>query len=347
MVAEVGREPALAVALAIALAAALAVLVGPATARAQQGSELAEEGTAPWEAPWEAELGEDEAGEADAGTAVETDDRVEPLFNWDLVSLEQNNSRFNASVLTGFHSLRSPGVTPPGAKKLGLGVLYTREEQFAETATTSFFRRNQVFLDPKANYGLFEDVEVGGGLTASYVEGRELVSDGAGGQVTMEAEDLLLNSGDFGAKWKFLDLDRYRLALAFDTRLAINRGEFGSLAGNLFNFEIDGDFAITRRLSMVGNLQLLAGDGEEVEEQFIGDIAALYSFTDSFRGMLFSTLQEDDAADTVLGFIGIAAQYVHEQHSFTLSLDLQLNDAKREIRTEEQVDVALSYAITF
>ena len=34
------------------------------------------------------------------------------IFDWDLVSLEQNSHRYNASVLSGFHNLRSPGVTP-------------------------------------------------------------------------------------------------------------------------------------------------------------------------------------------------------------------------------------------
>ena len=28
------------------------------------------------------------------------EDLIEPLFNWDLVSLEQNNQRFNGSILT-------------------------------------------------------------------------------------------------------------------------------------------------------------------------------------------------------------------------------------------------------
>ena len=42
------------------------------------------------------------------------EESIEPLFNWDLVSIEQNNQRFNGSALTGFHSIRSAGVTPLG-----------------------------------------------------------------------------------------------------------------------------------------------------------------------------------------------------------------------------------------
>ena len=45
--------------------------------------------------------------------------------------------------------------------------------------------------------------------------------------------------------------------------------------------------------------------------------------------------------------IGFAGQYVHNQHSFTLSFDIQLNDADRAIRTEEQIDIALSYTYAF
>lgn len=276
----------------------------------------------------------------------EDDETFVPLFNWDLVSLEQNNSRFNGSVLTGFHSIRSPGVTPRGAKKLGVGFLYTREEQFARTATQSFFRRNQIFVNPKAAYGIFDDFEVGCGVVASYVSGRDLVA-GGGAPRTRSVTDFLLNSGDLGIKWKMLDRDRFRLAMSFDTRLAINRAEFGSLPGHLFNIELDGDFAITRRLTMAANLQFATTDSNVIRDQFIGDLAAVYSFTDLFRGMLFTTLQEDDQAGSVLGFIGIAGQYVHEQHSFTLALDLQLNDASREVRTEEQLDVSVSYAFTF
>ena len=269
-----------------------------------------------------------------------------PLFNWDLVSLEQNNSRFNGSVLTGFHSLRSPGVTPRGAKKIGLGFLYTREEQFARTGTQSFFRRNQVYVNPKATYGVYDDVEIGGGVVGSYVDGRELLA-GGGAPQTRSVTDFLLDSGDLGIKWKLVDRNRFRLAVSLDSRIAINRAEFGSLPGHLFNVELDGDFAVTRRLTLAANLQFATTDSNEIRDQFIGDLAAIYSFTDLFRGMLFTTLQEDDQAGTVLGFLGIAGQYVHEQHSFTLALDLQINDADRDIRTEEQVDVSMSYAFTF
>ena len=98
---------------------------------------------------------------------------------------------------------------------------------------------------------------------------------------------------------------------------------------------------------MAGNLQFLTSDSDELENQIIFDIAAVYSFTNTFRGMLFSTIQEDDLARTFLGFIGFAGQYVHKQHAFTLSFDIQLNDADRAIRTEEQIDIALSYTYTF
>jgi hypothetical protein len=43
------------------------------------------------------------------------------VFDWDLISLEQNSQRFNGSVLSGFHNLRSPGVTPARAWRPGWG----------------------------------------------------------------------------------------------------------------------------------------------------------------------------------------------------------------------------------
>ena len=273
-------------------------------------------------------------------------DPIEPLFNWDLVSLEQNNQRFNGSALTGFHSIRSAGVTPLGGWKLGVGLLYTGEEQFDRSRGDSnpLFRRNEVYLNPKFNMGLFENIEFGAGLVAAYANGRAMEN---GEPPTVDREEGALSSADLGVKWKFYDDRQLRLALSFDTRLSLNEGTFGMLKGNYYNVELDGDYAVTSRLSMAGNLQFLTSDSAELENQFILDVAAVYSFTNTFRGMLFSTIQEDDLARTFLGFIGFAGQYVHKQHAFTLSFDIQLNDADRAIRTEEQIDIALSYTYAF
>ena len=278
--------------------------------------------------------------------AQEQDESIEPLFNWDLVSLEQNNQRFNGSALTGFHSIRSAGVTPLGGWKMGLGFLYTGEEQFDRSRGDSnpLFRRNEVYLNPKLNMGLFENIEFGAGLVAAYANGRAMLN---GEPPTVDREEGALSSADLGVKWKFYDDRQLRFALSFDTRLSLNEDTFGMLKGNYYNVELDGDYAVTSRLSMAGNLQFLTSDSAELENQFILDVAAVYSFTNTFRGMLFSTIQEDDLARTFLGFIGFAGQYVHKQHAFTLSFDIQLNDADRAIRTEEQIDIALSYAYTF
>jgi|GEM_PF-1917681 len=277
----------------------------------------------------------------------ERDEPIEPLFNWDLVSLEQNNQRFNGSALTGFHSIRSAGVTPLGGWKMGLGFLYTGEEQFVRSVGDSLFRRNQVYLNPKMNLGLFENMEFGAGLVAAYANGRELLTDEAGEGFFENREEGVLSSVDLGMKWKVYDDRQLRLALSFDTRLSLNEDTFGMLPGNFYNIELDGDYAVTSRLSMAGNLQFLTSDSDQLENQFILDVAAVYSFTNTFRGMLFSTIQEDDLARTFLGFIGFAGQYVHKQHAFTLSFDIQLNDADRAIRTEEQIDIALSYTYAF
>ena len=278
--------------------------------------------------------------------AQEQDESIEPLFNWDLVSLEQNNQRFNGSALTGFHSIRSAGVTPLGGWKMGLGFLYTGEEQFDRSRGDSnpLFRRNEVYLNPKFNMGLFENIEFGAGLVAAYANGREMLNEEP---PTVDREEGALSSADLGVKWKFYDDRQLRLALSFDTRLSLNEDTFGMLSGNYYNVELDGDYAVTSRLSMAGNLQFLTSDSAELENQFILDVAAVYSFTNTFRGMLFSTIQEDDLARTFLGFIGFAGQYVHKQHAFTLSFDIQLNDADRAIRTEEQIDIALSYTYAF
>ena len=285
---------------------------------------------------------------AGSGTlrAQEQDESIEPLFNWDLVSLEQNNQRFNGSALTGFHSIRSAGVTPLGGWKMGLGFLYTGEEQFDRSRGDSdpLFRRNEVYLNPKFNMGLFENIEFGAGLVAAYANGRAMEN---GEPPTVDREEGALSSADLGVKWKFYDDRQLRLALSFDTRLSLNEGTFGMLKGNYYNVELDGDYAVTSRLSMAGNLQFLTSDSADLKNQFILDVAAVYSFTNTFRGMLFSTIQEDDLARTFLGFIGFAGQYVYKQHAFTLSFDIQLNDADRAIRTEEQIDIALSYTYAF
>ncbi|MCZ6793742.1 MAG: hypothetical protein O7J95_09035 [Planctomycetota bacterium] len=272
---------------------------------------------------------------------------TEPLFNWDLISLEQNNPRFNGSVLTGFHSVRSPGVTPQGGWKLGLGLLYTHEEQFSNASNASVFDRDQVIFNPKVNYGFLKSFEAGLGVTGGYATGRDLETLADGTLIERGEDNLDLNSVDVGIKWNFLDIHRYRVGLAFDTRIATNRGDFGNLPGTFYNLEIDADVALTSRFSVVGNLQFLTSDSAVIDAQVMGDIAATYTFTDQFRGMLFGTIQEDDEARAALGFVGIAGQFVFEQHSFTLAFDLQLNDARRDLRTEEQLDVELSYTFTF
>lgn len=271
-----------------------------------------------------------------------------PLYDWDLVSLEQNNPRFNGSMLTGFHSVRSPGVTPYRGWKTGVGVLYTHEEQVTEPGRTRMFDRDQLIVNPKLNYGFFPSFEAGLGVTGSWALGREVVRDEMGVTRDEREDNLDVGSVDFGVKWHFLEWQRLRLATSFDSRVAINPGDFGNLPGNFYNFELDGDWAVTPRFGMVGNLQLITSEGAEVDDQVIGDVGAAYTFTDQFRGMLFTTLQEDDEAGTVLGFVGIAGQHVIAEHSFTLAFDLQLNDAGRpDVRTEEQLDIELSYTFTF
>jgi hypothetical protein len=192
--------------------------------------------------------------------------------------------------------------------------------------------------------GLFENIEFGAGLVAAYANGRAMLN---GEPPTVDREEGALSSADLGVKWKFYDDRQLRFALSFDTRLSLNEDTFGMLKGNYYNVELDGDYAVTSRLSMAGNLQFLTSDSADLKNQFILDVAAVYSFTNTFRGMLFSTIQEDDLARTFLGFIGFAGQYVYKQHAFTLSFDIQLNDADRAIRTEEQIDIALSYTYAF
>ena len=277
-------------------------------------------------------------------TSLTVDDEVVP-FDWDLVSLEQNNPRFNASVLSGFHSVRSPGVTPHRGWKTGIGLLFSREEQVAVTSGTELFEREQLTLNPRVNYGALPAVEVGAGFESVWTEGKELLDAPLSGTDSENAWEA--SAVGLGAKWAFLDTRPLRLALSFDSRVAINRKAFGTLPATVYNLEIDGDYAITSRFIIAGNLQFMTSDRDAIRDQVILDLAGQYAFSDRFRGMLFSTAIEDDEADEVLFFIGFAGQYVIEQHSFTLALDFQLNDASREIRTERQLDVELTYTFTF
>ena len=273
-------------------------------------------------------------------------DAPEP-FDWDLVSLEQATPRYNASVLSGFHSVRSPGVTPRRAWKTGLGLLYSREEQVLVSTNTEIFRREQLIANPKINYGLFTNVEAGAGFEASWAKGREPVTLSDGSMGTVSEESFEASAAALGVKWGFLRLERLRLGLAFDSRIAVNKEAFGALPGTIYNVELDGDYRLNERLSAVTNLQYLTNNHWFEEDQFVFDAGLVYTFSDEFRGMLFGTIVEDDASDSALLFGGIAGQYVFEQHSFTLAFDLQINEATRDVRTQKQIDVEFSYTFTF
>lgn len=283
-----------------------------------------------------------------ATTRAAPDDapRVVP-FNWDLVSLEQNNPRFNASVLSGFHSYRSPGVSPHRAWKTGIGILYTREEQVAVASNSELFDRQQVIFNPKLNFGLWNRLEGGVGFEATWAEGKDIEFREDGTVAEDPRSEWAASAVDLGVKWGFLRREPLRLALSFDSRIAINRGRFGTLPATSYNIELDGDYAFTSRFSLGSNLQFLTSDRPGTRDQVVVDLAGIYSFSDQFRGMIFTTALEDDEADDVLLFTGFAGQYVFEQHSFTVALDIQLNDARREIRTQRQLDIEFSYTFTF
>ena len=268
------------------------------------------------------------------------------MFDWDLVSLEQNNIRFNASVLSGFHSIRSPGVTPRDAWKAGLGLLYSREE-LSVPGTDETFDNDRLILNPKLNYGLHDRFEFGAGLELNAINGKEVTALPGGGVNTENETDIGFSAVAAGVKWNFLTEGRFRLSASFDTRVALQTGEFGMLSASLFNFELDADYAFTSRFSMITNLQFLTSDRNDVEDQGILDVAAAYGFSDQFRSMLFLTVQEDDEASDAIFFFGLAGQYVHEIHSFTLAMDFQLNDARRDIRIDNQIDLEFSYTISF
>ncbi len=273
-----------------------------------------------------------------------------PVFDWDLVSLEQNSHRFNGSVLSGFHNIRSPGVTPRGACKTGLGLIYSQEDQIAsEAGVERSFSTQRLIVNPKINRGLWDVLEAGIGLEANYVVGKEVNQVAGTPPIESSEENADLSAVVAGIKWTLPPWwEKLRVGLAFDTRVALKRHEFGMLELSLFNFEVDGEYRFTSRFSMLGNLQFLTSDSfSEVSSEVIGDVAAGYTFSDRFRGLGFITAKQDDPADSVAFFLGFAGQYLFGSHSFALAVDFQLNEVRREIRTEGQIDVELSYTFTF
>ena len=284
-----------------------------------------------------------------AASAQEIDD--EPSFDWDLISLEQNSQRLNGSVLSGFHNIRSPGVTPHRAFKAGMGMIYSQEDQIAALGggAESSFSTQRLIANPKLNYGLFEALEAGAGLEATWISGKEVRTLPSGGSSEESEENLDLSAAVVGVKWALPRwFRRLRLGLAFDSRIAVNRAEFGMLESTLFNVETDWEWLFTSRFSLVGNLQLMTSDDfADVAEEVVCDLGATYTFSDQFRGLLFGTLKEDDPARTVVVFLGFAGQYLKGQHSVSLAVDFQLNDASREVRTEGLIDLEVSYTFTF
>jgi hypothetical protein len=277
-----------------------------------------------------------------------TEDETAGRFDWDIVSLEQNNNRFNGSVLSGFHSIRSPGVTPWRAWKTGLGLLYSHEEQTAsQAASIRDLENDLVIVNPKLNYGFLPHLEGGLGVEFNYADGETVDRMAGGGIEDEHSDNFNVSAAVGGLKWNLYRDARLRLATAFDTRVATREKQFGMLPATLFNFEVDGDYAFTSRFSLVSNLQFMTSDKSAVSDQIIFDLAGNYSFTDRFRGMLFGTVQEDDEADDAVFFVGFAGQYVVDQHSFTVALDFQLNDARRDVRTDNQIDLEFSYTFTF
>lgn len=273
-----------------------------------------------------------------------------PIFDWDLVSLEQNSQRFNGSVLSGFHNLRSPGVTPSRAWKTGLGIIYSQEDQVATSqGVENTFSTQRLIVNPRINYGFWDAFEAGLGMEANYVKGKEVNHVAGGGTVEENEENANVSACVVGVKWNFLRLDRLHLGASFDTRLATQRHEFGMLPYSLFNVEIDGEYFFTSRFSLQSNIQFLTSDNwTQVVHEPIFDVAGAYTFSDEFRGLVFGTVQEDDPAGTALIFLGFAGQYLFQKrHSFALAVDFQVNDASREIQTRGQIDVELSYTFTF
>jgi hypothetical protein len=121
------------------------------------------------------------------------------------------------------------------------------------------------------------------------------------------------------------------------------------LSLTLFNAEIDGQYFVTNRFSLVSNFQFMTSDNfQQVRDEVVGDFGGEYTFSDEFRGLVFGTVQEDDPAQTALLFLGFAGQYLFQRcHSFALAVDFQVNDARRDVRTQGQFDLEFSYTFTF
>jgi hypothetical protein len=202
-------------------------------------------------------------------------------------------------------------------------------------------------LNPKLNFGLWNRFEGGVGFEAALTEGKEIEFLPDGTVEQSPRTEFEASAVGLGIKWGFVRRAPLRLALAFDSRIAINRGRFGTLPSTIYNLELDGDYEFTTRFSLGSNLQFLTSDQPGTRDQVVFDLAGIYSFSDRFRGMLFGSAIQDDEADDVLLFTGFAGQYVFEQHSFTVALDIQLNEARREVRTQRQLDVEFSYTFTF
>jgi hypothetical protein len=273
-----------------------------------------------------------------------------PVFDWDLVSLEQNSQRFNGSILSGFHNLRSPGVTPARAWKTGLGLIYSKEDDIATTTEGErTFSTQRLIMNPKLNYGFWDSLEAGVGMEANYVTGKEINGLPNVGTVVQSDENAAASAVDAGLKYSFLKLERLRLGVSADSRIAVDRHAFGMLPYTLFDIELDGQYYFTNRFSLLSNLQFMTSDNfNQVRDEFVFDLGGAYTFSDKFRGLVFGTLMEDDPASTAVLFLGFAGQYLFaERHSFTLAVDFQVNDATREVRTQGQFDLEFSYTFTF
>ena len=234
------------------------------------------------------------------------------------------------------------------SRKLGLGILYMHEELTARTGErTTTFDNDIVILNPKLNYGLWEFLEFGGGLELNLANGKESRRLEGGGLDLKSESEIGFSSVVGGVKWNFFDEQGLRISSSFDTRVALQPGTFGMLGATFFNFELDADYALSDQLSVVSNMQFITSDRNEVEDVGILDLAAAYGFNDRFRGMVFTTIQEDDEAREPAFFFGVAGQMVHQQHSFTFAVDFQLNDVGREVEATNQIDLEFSYTITF